>query len=163
MAADDGFIKAGAAKAESIELTNTNPQDDPRYAALLAELQGYHRDLLKLNLADNPVLCGEYLGHLRLGANKLFAYMNIYIDEQVDKSTLVASRRQEFYEQQLALGKSPSASDTHAGEMTRIDAANLKVIELRVQQIKNNYERFNGICLYLQSRMKEFQSERFMQ
>lgn len=164
---DDGFVEAGTTNRPKnidapTQLANTNPNDDPRYAALLAELQGYHRDLFALNLAENPVLCGEYLGKIRLAANKLFAYLNIYIDEQVEQTSQVAIARQNIYEQQLALGKSPSASMNHAGEMTRINSANLRVVELRVKQIQNDYERFNGLCIYLQSRIKEFNTERML-
>jgi hypothetical protein len=74
-----------------------------------------------------------------------------------------AVKRQRLYEQRLALPKSsPSASETHARELCRIDDANVKVLENRISQIKNEYERYNGICMYLQSRMKEFNTERMV-
>jgi len=141
---------------------DTNPMSDPNYAALLVELQGYHRDLLKMNLAEDPVQAGEYQGYIRLAVNKLFAYMNIYIDLQVDVSEEYAKARQALYTEQLKLGKSPSAADKHAGEMTRVDSANLAVVQLRVKQIQNEYERYNGIAIYLASRAKGFNTERIM-
>ncbi len=57
---------------------------------------------------------------------------------------------------------SPSGAKNYADEMTRIDSANVKAVENRIQQIKNTYERYHGICLFLQSRMKEYNTERMM-
>lgn len=168
---DDGFTTAGAktshskaplAADDSVVLKNTNPNDDPRYNQLLVNLQQWHRELQSLDLAQEPVKCGEYLGMLRLNCNKLFAYINIYIDEQINQTSTYNARRQSLYQEQLKLGKSPSAADKHAGEFTRVDSANLDIVKMRVQQIRNEYERYNGICLYLQSRMKEFNTERMM-
>ena len=141
---------------------DTDPKSDPNYVALLTELQRYHRDLLKMDLAEDPVQAGEYQGHIRLAVNKLFAYMNIYIDLQVDISEEYARTRQALYVEQLKMGKSPSAADKHAGEMTRIDSSNLSVVQLRVKQIQNEYERYNGIAIYLASRAKGFNTERIM-
>jgi hypothetical protein len=142
-------------------IQGTNPEDDPRYVALLTSLQTVHGTLLKTNLSENPALIGDYLGDLRLGANQLFAYLNIYIDVLTEAQVEHAARRQAIFESEIAQKKSPSAAETYAREMTRDSDANVKVIENRIQQIKNNYERFSGIAIYLQSRMKEFQSERF--
>lgn len=142
-------------------IQGTNPEDDPKYVKLLTNLQTVHGTLLNTDLSENPSLIGDYLGDLRLGANQLFAYLNVYIDVLTEAQVTHATRRQAIFETEMAQGKSPSAAETYAREMTRDSDANVKVIENRIQQIKNNYERFNGIAIYLQSRMKEFQSERF--
>lgn len=166
---DDGFVEAGAAKSVPADNTDlfakdANPWNDSDFVNILKTLQGYHVDLLKIQdkLADNPVQAGEYQGKLRLEVNKLFAYMNAYIDLQVDISEDYARTRQNLYETGLKSGKSPSAAEKHAGEMTRILASNLAIAKFRVDQIKNEYERYNGIAIYLATRMKEFNSERMM-
>ena len=38
----------------------------------------------------------------------------------------------------------------------------IKSVENMIQQVKNEYERYNGICMYLQSRMKEFNTDRMV-
>lgn len=160
----DGFIEVTSAPpAPTVAITNTNPMDDPRYKALLSQLKGWHGELLKQNLAENPALIGDYLGRMRLNANLLFAYLNVYIDNLTDLMQETAVKRQRLFEERLAMPKSsPSASETYAREMCRIDDANVKVLENRITQIKNEYERYNGICMYLQSRLKEFNTERIM-
>lgn len=171
MAAGDGFDdmqEAGAkpvpAETPDLFAKDANPNNDPDYRNILKTLQGYHVDLLKIQdkLADNPVQAGEYQGKLRLEVNKLFAYMNAYIDLQVDISEDYARTKQNLYETGLKQGKSPSAAEKHANEMTRIISSNLAIAKFRVDQIKNEYERYNGIAIYLATRMKEFNSERMM-
>lgn len=131
---------------------------------ILTTLQKYHTELLRQDdaLADNPVLAGEYQGKLRLEVNRLFAYMNAYIDLQADLQEEYSIKRQNLYETALASGKTPSASNNHATEMTRVMSANVDIAKLRVQQIKNEWERYNGIAIYLATRMKEFNSERML-
>ena len=141
-----------------------NPTNDETYVALLKRLQGYHLDLLREDekLADNPVLAGEYQGKLRLDVSRLFAYMNAFIDLQVQVAEDYAKERERVYKEQLGLGKSASAAVGHASEVTRIMASNVAIAKLRVDQIKNEYDRYNSIAIYLASRMKEFSVERMM-
>ena len=141
-----------------------DPRKDPRDDELTTNLASIHAQLLKMKLAENPALIGDMLGELRLGANQLFSYLNIYIDALSDMQQAYARKRQAIFEQRIALPKgSPSGSEHYAREMTRIEDADIKVVENRIQQIKNDYERYNGICIYLQSRMREFNTERIMQ
>lgn len=128
-----------------------------------------HGELLKLErdgfdkaVRDNPALIGEYLIKLRLNCNLLFAFINQYLEILSEAQRGTAEKRQGIYEAQLAEKKSPNMSKEHAENMTRIDSANIKVVENKIQQIKNDYERYNGICMALQSRMKEFDTERRM-
>jgi len=141
-----------------------NPYSNPDFVAILSKLKSYHKELLKGNdkLADNPVLAGEYQGKLRLEVSRLFKYMNEYIDLQVETGGLYARERQLEYKAGIELGKSPSAAEKHASEVTRVIAANEAIAKLRIQQIKNEYDRYNSIAIYLATRMKEFQSERMM-
>lgn len=164
----DGFIEVGETpKIEPVTgdfSSINNPTNDPEYNKLLKRLQGYHLDLLREDekLADNPVLAGEYQGKLRLDVSRLFAYMNAFIDLQVSVSENYAKERERIYKEQLALGKSPSAAVNHAGEVTRILSSNVAIAKLRVDQIKNEYDRYNSIAIYLATRMKEFATERFL-
>ena len=68
----------------------------------------------------------------------------------------------QFEERMLLPKASPSGSENYAREMTRVDDSEIKIVENRIQQIKNEYERYNSIAIYLQSRMKEFGIERMM-
>ncbi len=141
-----------------------DPRKDPRYVELTTNLASIHAQLLKMKLAENPALIGDLLGDLRLGANQLFSYLNIYIDALSDMQQAYARKRQSIFEERIALPKgSPTGSEHYAREMTRVEDSDIKVVENRIQQIKNDYERYNGICIYLQSRMREFNTERIMQ
>lgn len=168
-------IEAGSKKAVTESLLDTINLDDLRlvknstYIKIVAECKVVHNDLLAKEGKDNagafienPALIGNALGRLRLNANRLFTYMNIYIDILSDLQREYAGKRQGLYETQLMEGKSPSAAEKHAREMSRIDETTIGVIENNIQQVKNEYERYNGICMYLQSRMREFNSERIM-
>lgn len=178
MTSQDEFADAtvaGSQKATTESLLDTIDLDDLRlaknstYIKIVAECKTLHNDLLKNEGKDNagvyienPALIGNYLGRLRLNANRLFTYMNIYIDILSDLQREYAGKRQGLYEEQLMQGKSPSAAEKHAREMSRIDETTIGVIENNIQQVKNEYERYNGICMYLQSRMKEFNTERMV-
>lgn len=147
---------------EDIEVADINPVNDPRYVAVTKKLRTWHGELLKEGFAENPALIGDYLGKLRLNVNLLFSFLNAYIDLLVDQNIEVANKRQNLYEEAIKLGRSENASKNSSGELTRKDEALTKTIEYRIQQIKNEYERYNGICIFLQSRMKEFNTERIM-
>lgn len=166
-------IEAGSKKSTANSLLDTLNLDDLRlvknttYIKIVAECKALHNELLKTENSDgayieNPALIGNYLGKLRLNANRLFTYSNIYIDILSDLQREYAVKRQGLYELQLAQGKSPSAAEKHAREMSRVDETTIGVIENNIQQVKNEYERYNGICMYLQSRMKEFNTERMV-
>lgn len=151
---------------EAVEIPKLH--ENARYKGITDSLHKHHADLLKLesegklNQAKDSFLIGEYLMKLRLNCNLLFAYINNYLDVHSDLTRELASKRQKAYETSLSEGKSPSASETHAKQVTRTDEATLKVIENQMQQIKNEYERFNGICMALQSRLKEMNTERIV-
>jgi hypothetical protein len=138
--------------------------DDPKYKQLTTELRTLH-GVIRARDYNNPgelIKLKDDLGQLRLGANLLFSFINRYIDVLSELQQAVAAERQGVYEAQIALGKSPSASESHARETTRTSEAQVKVVENRISQMKNEYERYNGIAMYLQSRMKEANTERIM-
>lgn len=139
-----------------------NLSGDERYIALISDLRKIHGELRSFDLVNNPAEIGNYLGRLRLGANLLFSFLNNFIDVLTELEQYVATKRQELYEAGIAEGKSPSAADSHSRNLTRVDEIRVKTIENRINQIKNEYERYNGICMYLQSRLKEFNTERIM-
>jgi hypothetical protein len=143
--------------------------DDERYKQTVSTCRTIHGELITLesegkisNARENPALIGDYLTRLRLHANLLYSFMNGYLDVLNEALRGTAKKRQDLYEKQVEAGKSSNAAETHARETTRVDEANIKIIENTIQQIKNEYERYNGICISLQSRMKEFDTERRM-
>lgn len=142
------------------------PQEE-QLQSVTSILRVAHGELLKIErsgfdqaVRDNPALIGEYLMKLRLNCNLLFAFQNKYLTVLAEAIRGTAEKQQKIYESQLAEGKTANMAKNHSGEMTRLDNANIKVLENKVQQIRNEYERYNGICMALQSRMREFESER---
>lgn len=142
---------------------------EEQLAQVTSTLRTAHGELLNLEregfdkaVRDNPALIGEYLIKLRLNCNLLFAFQNKYLELLSEAQRGTAEKRQGIYEAQLAEKKSPNMSKEHAENMTRIDSANVKVIENKIQQIRNEYSRYDGICTALQSRMKEYNVERMM-
>jgi hypothetical protein len=143
-------------------------QEDARYVQITNELRVHHKELLQLEregrlkeVKDSPLI-GDYLTKLRLNVNLLFAFINNYLDVHSDLTVELAEKRQKLYIEQLEEGKTPSAAETHSKQLTRVDEATVKVVENQMQQLKNEYERFNGICMMLQSRLREFNTERVM-
>jgi len=118
-------------------------EDDPKYKKLITELRTLHGEIRNKDYNDpaNLALIKDDLGSLRLGANLLFSFINRYIDVLSELQAEYANERQSKYEEQLALGKSPSASETHAREVTRKAEAKVKIVENRINQMKNEYER----------------------
>lgn len=141
-----------------------SPNDDERYTALLSSLRTLHGVLRKRDY-NNPsdlLTIKDDLGQLRLSANLLFSFLNQYIDVLTELEQHSAIKRQTEYEKGIKDGMSPNASELHSRNITRIDEARVKTIENRINQIKNEYERYNTIAMYLQSRLKEAQSERML-
>ena len=143
-------------------------EENKRYAQITGELRLHHKELLELEregrlkeVKDSPLI-GDYLTKLRLNVNLLFAFINNYLDIHSDLTVELAEKRQKLYIEQLEEGKTPSGAETHSKQMTRVDEATVKVVENQMQQLKNEYERFNGICMMLQSRLREFNTERVM-
>jgi hypothetical protein len=164
------WVEVGKPSVKASEvLAVPSPVDNPRYKAITEELKRYHIDLIRLEKAEklrdavnSPGIISDYLGKIRLGCSLLFEYSNRYIDVHSDLMKELAEKRQKIYEEGIAEGKTPSASETHASAMTKVDSASIKIVENRMQQIKNEYERYNGICMYLQSKLKEYNTERIM-
>lgn len=171
-----GAVEAGTTTGVVDSLLNTINLDDLRlsengkYSDIVKDCKAIHGTLLQYekegklgNYVENPSLIGDYLGKLRLNCNQLFAFINIYIDIQNDLELEYAQRRQSIYLEKLNSPKgSASAAEKHARETTRVDETKIEVIKNMITQIKNEYERYNGICMYLQSRMKEFNTERMV-
>lgn len=133
---------------------------DERYKAIINKLKGYHSELLKINLEENPVLIGRYLGDIRLTANLLFTFLNHYITIVDKYNQEYNKKRQDIYQESLNKGLSSSAATGSSRELTRFDEARVESIKYTIQVIKNDYERYNSICIYLQSRLREFNTER---
>jgi len=155
---------------DSINLDDLRLAENTAYQKLVADCAGKHKELLAYETqygvkayTDNPAVIGQHLGYLRLNANMLFGYLNIYIDLLSDLQRDYATKRKELYLEAFNAPKgSASGAEKHARENTRVDESKISVIENNIQQIKNEYERYNGICMYLQSRMKEFNTERMV-
>lgn len=174
----DGFeqaIEAGRSvkktvqqTVEPVNISELRLEDNAKYQKILAECNAIHKQLLEYerenranSYVDNPALLGEYLGKLRLNANLLFGFMNVYIDLISDLELEYARKRQKVYLEKLE-ETSSSQAETYSREVTRVDDAKINAVKSILLQIRNHYEQFNSICIYLQSRSKEFISERMM-
>jgi len=153
--------------AGSIEDHTVNfgdPNNDPRYTEILKHLQNIHAELLNSDLTSvDPELLVKNLGEIRLNVNKLFAFINYYIDALSNLELAYADKRKSLFVEKMSEPKgSVSKAESYAREMMRIDEAEIKVVQNRIKQIQNEYERYNTIAIYLHARMKENQSEKFM-
>lgn len=144
-------------------------EKNDKYLRVVAALREHHANLLKLYNDDsfkddreNPALIGETMMKIRLNCNWLFAFINDHYDLLNDRLQDVASYRQGLYEAAVADGKSENAAKTVSAELTRADEAEIKVLENQIKQMNNEYDRGNGLAMGLQSRMKEFDTERRM-
>ena len=185
MAVDnDGFVEVGAKPKSSVSLPHDEyqsvpadnvaeipaPSDNPAYIKVTKQLENYHKDLLRLetegklaNTSDVPGLASEYQRRMRLNVNMLYAFLNTYIDVLSDLEKEYAEKRQRLFVERLGQPKgTPSAAKAYSEEMTRVDAMTIKIVQNRINQIKNDYERYNGICISLQSTMKAENTERIM-
>lgn len=155
---------------DSIDLDSLRLADNKTYQSILSELQKLHAELLQLesdgkidNFRDNPVLVGQYLTKLRLKVNMLFKFINVYLDVLNDLEIELAKKRESLFKEQLGSpGGSVNKAEKYSIELTRLDKARVGVLSNMIKQVENEYERYNGICISLQSRMKEFASERIM-
>lgn len=157
---------AKAQNNEPIKVPKVN--ENQRYLQITKELKQKHAELLKLQTegklseAKDSPLISDYMMTMRLNCSLLFNFINGYLDVLTDLSTELASKRQKLYVECIDKKMSPSASDTHIKQMTREDEAIVKAVEYQIQQVKNDYERFNSICMALQSSLKEKNTERIV-
>jgi len=154
---------------ESINLDELRLNENTKYVSITQDCQKLHAELLKHeregrlgNYAENPTLVGDYLAKLRLNANQLFAFENIYIEILSDMQLEFAKKRQALYAENLVKKPSINAAEINAREMTRVDGAKIATVENCIKQIRNEYQRYNDICMFLQSKMKENNAERIM-
>lgn len=186
MAVDnDGFVEVGSKPKSHVSLPAQSvapddesnkvadvpaPSSNPAYVKLTKQLETYHADLLRLetegklaNTSDVPGLASEYQRRMRLNVNMLYSFMNTYIDILSDLEKELAEKRQSLFVMRLAEPKqTPSSAKNYSEELTRVDAMTVKIVQNRINQIKNDYERYNGICISLQSTMKAENTERIM-
>jgi len=164
LSSEDGFVEVlPGNKPDKTFAGRINPLDDKTYVKLLEKLQASHVELMKLDRTDpNPVVMERLMGDIRIHANRLFIYMNDYIDLQIQLSEEYANAREKLYIEQLALGKSPSAAEKAAVEMTRVQNNAVAISKLRLDQIKNEYNRYDSLAIYLASCLKSAQTERMM-
>lgn len=160
---DEGFVEIQAKPVTLAFADRINPMDDQTYVKLLERLQKSHVELIKLDRTDpNPVVMERLMGDIRIHCNRLFIYMNDYIDLQIKLSEEYANAREQLYVKQLEAGKSPSAAEKAAVEMTRVQNNAVAISKLRLDQIKNEYNRYDSLAIYLASCLKSAQTERMM-
>lgn len=184
IADSDGFVEVGSTPRASLSFPAQEvpvmpsegvadipaPSATPAYIKLTKQLEIMHADLLRLegegkfaNLSDVAGLASEYQRRMRLNVNMLYSFLNTYIDVLSDLEKEYAERRQALFVERLHQPKgTPAAAKAYSEEMTRVDAMTIKIVSNRIQQIKNDYERYNGICISLQSTMKAENAERIM-
>jgi len=171
----DGFIEAGASKAVKAHVPSKAvvqdvpaPSESTAYTRLTKQLEIQHGELIRLeaegklvNTGTQSGLAGEYQRRMRLNVNMLFSFLNKYIDVLSDLEKELAEKRQALFMEQFKQPKgSANSAEKYAKEMTTVDQATVKIVQNRINQIKNDYERYNGITISLQSTVKAESTER---
>ena len=134
-----------------------------QYEQLSKELRELHKEIMKMESEGNLVRdAGDTLMKLRLRISYLMRFKNEYIDIENEAMKNYAAMRQEIYEAAILDGKSHSTAQDIARESTRKDEAAVAIAKNDVRKIANDYERYNPICMALQSLIKEQNSERAM-
>ena len=154
----------------SMDIDSLRLENNTNYHKLEKECEKLESELIELeeqgtlgDWVDNPTLLGDYATKLRLKVSRLYGFMNVYIDLLSTLELEYGEKRQRLYVEKLAEPKgSPSAAEKHARELTRVDDARIGFIKSSLDQVKNTHNRYNDICIQLQSRMKEFNAERLM-
>jgi len=146
------------------------PTDNSQYRDVTKRLEGMHATLLRLenegklaNKSDMAGLASEYQSKLRLNVNMLFGFLNSYIDVLSDLQKEYVELWTKLYTERLMLPKgTPSGAKTHADASTKRESMTIEIVKNRINQIKNDYERYNGICISLQSTVKAENSEKML-
>lgn len=143
--------------------------DQSQYDNLNHELRTLHAALIKLqdegklsDARENAGLIGDHLMQMRLKCSLLMRFKNDMIDVHSKAAAEYAAKREEIYHTLRKEGKTPSAAQDEARERTRMLEADVTVAKNNVNKVSNDYERYNPICLSLQSRMREFSTERMV-
>lgn len=169
---DDGFIEAGAKPSVKAHVATVAeipaPSDNSAYSKVTKQLEQLHGELIRLekegklvNTSSQSGLAGEYQRRMRLNVNMLFSFLNSYIDVLSDLEKELAEKRQALFMGEFTKPKgSANSAEKYAKEMTGVDQATVKIVQNRINQIKNDYERYNGICISLQSTVKAESTER---
>lgn len=140
-----------------------NVPNKQQYEQLSNELRALHKEIMKMESAGTLARdAADTLMKLRLRISYLMRFKNEYIDIENEAMKNYANMRQEIYEAAILDGKSHSAAHDIARESTRKDEAAVQIAKNEVRKIANDYERYNPICMALQSLIKEQSSERAM-
>jgi adenylosuccinate synthase len=133
---------------------------DEEYKRLLDKLSKLHVSILKEDILSNPVMTGEYMAQLRGYANFILPYVNRAIDEVNEADKKVSAERQSVYLANTKQGMSPSAAEKDAREQTRVLDSEFEIAKRSVEKFRNDYKRFDTLVMTMQSRLKEFNTEK---
>lgn len=136
--------------------------DDEAYQKLSVRLNKLHYSVLKEDVLDNPALTGDYMTQIRGYANFILPYINRAIDAVSEADGAVSKAREKLYAENTANGMSPSAAEKDARERTRLLEHKLNNAQRGVDKLRNDYKRYDSLVLVMQSRLKEFNTERIM-
>lgn len=131
------------------------------YQELLKKLDGIHQEL-KNGLRENPAMLGEKLEQLRLEAGYIRPFVNAQFDILNDEMQTLAAKKKKLYDALRKSGKSENASKNHLSEWYRVEDVQIVVLQNHIKMMLGDYERFDAICMMMQSRLKEFTTERLM-
>lgn len=134
-----------------------------QYNNLLATLRAMHIEVLKKAVLDDPTLLGDYMVRMRGYAEFLVPYVNRALTEADDALLKCETERAGIYNKAIEAGESQNASAVKAKERTRLLDAEYEVARNEVTRRKNEYVRFSNICTTMQSRLREFNTEKMME
>lgn len=134
-----------------------------QYTKLLTTLRSMHIEVLKKNVLDDPTLLGDYMVRMRGYAEFLVPYVNQALTEADEALIKCETERTRIYKEEIAKGSSQNMAETKAKENTRMLDAEYEVAKNEVKRRRNEYERFGNLCTAMQSRLREFATEKMME
>lgn len=125
-----------------------------KYEDLMSALKKLHAEQMRDDIAGNAEKLGKSLLRMRQTANLLIPFINRELQIQAELEKELGAARQRYYEADIAAGKSRSAANDHASNMTKALSGQLEAVKLGVQIKKNDYDRFDTLCYAVKAELQ---------
>jgi len=129
-----------------------------KYEDLMAALKQLHAEQMRDDVAGNAEKLGKSLLRMRQTCNLLIPFINRDLEMLATLERTLGAERERLYKEDIAAGKSRSAANDHASNMTKKLSGEIKAMEYQVEIKKNDFNRFDTLCYALKA---ELQSQGF--
>lgn len=170
----DGWELVGAKETSAIPKLNLSYDDisvylNKDYADALSKLKSLrditeqYRQLGRLRVeSNNPANISDMMLEIRTNVSILTDFKSHYLDLLNSMMGANADRREYIYLKGIEEGKTASAADKHAQNVTNADKNKLAIVKNVIDQISNDVDNYNSLSMALQSIMKEFNTDRIV-